>query len=146
LPARQQLHKEPIRKLWSYWCKCHNTHEQIKPTCNQIRNKNHTNETRQWPQPPKHANSWWRASQPPDPHWKLLLFSVSRWDVVWRCIHWLFQFHAGGVHATIFFLFIKELSWQKHSTLTKRLQRAQQEAVCPLRSTSDTSTLNDCAK
>ena len=40
-----QPHKEPTPQLRSYWS-THSTHEKIRPTCNQIRNQNHTDETR----------------------------------------------------------------------------------------------------
>jgi hypothetical protein len=51
------------------------------------------------------------ASQPPDPHLKALLF-ISRWDVVWLCIHWVVQdtkqhpflFHVGSIYTTCVFL------------------------------------------
>ena len=54
---------EPAPQSRSYWSTCHSTHGNIKPTCNQIRNKNHTDETRHWAQPPQISEqySWWYA-------------------------------------------------------------------------------------
>ena len=60
------------------WSTCHSTHEKIKPTYNQTRNKNHTDEARHWTQPLEMSKqySWWCAgfclpsNQPPDPHCK----------------------------------------------------------------------------
>ena len=56
------------------------THEKIKPTCNHVRNQNHTDETRHWTQPPQISEQYScgvQAStyQPPDPHWKTLIYS-----------------------------------------------------------------------
>jgi hypothetical protein len=42
----QQPHKKPTPQPWGYWSTCHSTHERIEHTCNQIRKKIHTYETR----------------------------------------------------------------------------------------------------
>ena len=73
----------------------HSTREKTKPICNQIRNRNYTNETRHRAQPPQISEQYssWCAGfclSPPDPHLKTSHF-FSRWDVVCLCIHWVVQ-------------------------------------------------------
>ena len=92
----------------------------IKPTCNQIRNQNHTNERRHWLQTPQiyEQYSWWCAGFCLPTTWPPL-YLFSRWDVVCLCIHWVVQntkqhpflIHAGSVY-TICVLFFSIKAWQ----------------------------------
>jgi hypothetical protein len=104
------------------------THEKIKPTCNHVRNQNHTDETRHWTQPPQISEqySWWCAGLCLPTTWSPLIiptdfdktsYIFSRWDVVCFCIHWVeqntkqhpFLIHAGNVY-TICVLFLSFFS------------------------------------
>jgi len=67
-----QPHKEPTPQPRSYWSTCHSTHEKIEPTCNQIRNKNHTIMQNMEHNPYKYLSNTpggeqTYAFQPPDP-------------------------------------------------------------------------------
>jgi len=93
----QQPHKEPTPQSRSYWSTRHSTHGKIEPTCNQIHNKHHTDETRQLTQPPKYLSNIFganngvqaSASQPPDPHWKAhLIFILQMRCCVSASIGW----------------------------------------------------------
>jgi len=87
----QQPHKEPTQQPRRYWSTCHSTHswkiEAYMQSNNQTHNKNQTDETRHWSQPPKISEqySWWCAGfclPPPKFPWQALLLISSRWDVV----------------------------------------------------------------
>jgi len=102
----------------------------------QICNKSRTDETRHCTRPPQisEQHSWWLL--PPNhliPTEKLLLFLISRWDLVWICIHWMAQdskqrpilLHVGGVYTNYVlnlfpFLCMKPLllcsSWKSQSS------------------------------
>ena len=59
----------------------HSIHEKNKATCNQIRNKNHTGETKHGTQPPKYPSNipggvQASAYQPLDPHCKASLVFI----------------------------------------------------------------------
>jgi hypothetical protein len=92
---QQQPHKEPTPQPRNYWPTtgtCHSTHENMNPTCNQIRNKNHTDQTRHWTQPPQISErySWWCAGFCLPITWsplKCFSYLFSRWDVVCLCSH-----------------------------------------------------------
>ena len=69
----------------------------VKKISHQISDKNHTDETRHWTQPPQLSEqySWWCAGfclpASPDPHWLVFPISILRWDVVNLRIHWVVQ-------------------------------------------------------
>jgi len=79
-------------QLRSYWSTCHATHRKVKPACNQICNKNYTDETRHQTQPPQIFEQyfWWCAGFCL-PTKELLLLVLSRLDVVFLCIHCMVQ-------------------------------------------------------
>jgi len=98
----------------------HSTHKNIKPTCNQIRNKYRWDETLNTT-----PTTIWAIllvvcrllhSNHPTPTGKHLIYIFSRWDVVCLCIHWVVQntkhpflIYAGSVYTTcVLFLFF---SW-----------------------------------
>jgi len=67
----------------------HSTHEKIKPTCNQIRNKGHTDKARHH-NPYKYSCNTFGGAQASAIK-KLFLICFSRWDVLCLCIHWVVQ-------------------------------------------------------
>jgi len=81
----QQLRKKSTPQSRRYWSTCHSTHDKTEPTYNQIRNKNHSDETGHWTQ-----YSWWCAGFCLPTTWSSLK-SFSRWDVKCLCFHWLVQ-------------------------------------------------------
>ena len=106
-------------QLRSYWSTCHATHRKVKPACNQICNKNYTDETRHQTQPPQIFEQyfWWCAGFCL-PTKELLLLVLSRLDVVFLCIHCMVQntnqhsflIHANSVYS-ICVLFGEAPSW-----------------------------------
>jgi len=90
--TRNPLHSLGVTGLAT----CHSTHAKIKPTCNQIHNKNHTDEIEynlhEYMSSP---SSGVQASASPLKNFSFIFF---RWDVVCLCIHW-----GGAEHKTTSF-------------------------------------------